>query len=873
MRHIAYGQSGTYPVAILIKNAALNKQEIQKHYVDPLVAQGLDAADIVAMSLDYNQAGKAPVKHIKAYLQGLLPALDDVDTCYLFTCDSDYFKVLAGVRKSEPHYGYTLPCVIPGYEHMHVTLGLNYRALFYDPQQQPRLDLCLHALASSVLGNYQALGTGVIQHAEYPAGHTAIEAALNRLHQYPVLSADIETFSLRFQEAGIATIGFAWDQHSGMAFACDYRCYQEQPAERYYGYKEPNQKIRKLIRKFFETYQGKLRWHNAPFDFRCLIYTLWMKDALDTEGLITGLKVMSRLFDDTKIIAYLATNSTAGNTLGLKPLSHPHTGNYAIEELQDVRKTSLPKLLEYNLVDCLGTNYVYDTYYPIMVQDNQEDLYKSLMLESLVTITQMELTGMPLSAKRVKAVRAELEAIRDQHEKVLRDSPAIKMLNLLVQEDAQQKANAKLKVKQHPLSHFEHKVFNPNSDPQCQYLLYTLMGLPVLEYTKTKQPSVKAKAIEKLIHHTQDPDYKLLLNALIEYKKVDKILTTFIPAFERALEKSDGMIYLHGNFNLGGTVSGRLSSNDPNLQNLPSGSTYGKLIKSCFEPPEDWLMVGADFASLEDRINALLTKDPNKLKVYTDGFDGHCLRTYHYWPELFPHLRETPEDINSIDETHKDARSASKTPTFALTYQGTYKTLMTNSGFTEEEAKRIEANYHQLYAVSTQWTKDKIVTAAQHGYAEVAFGLRIRTPLLKQTLLGHRTTPYEAEAEARTLGNAISGQSYGLLNNRAANEFMQKVWASPYWLDVKPIAMIHDAIYLLIRNDVEVVEWVNRELIKSMEWQDLPEIQHPDVKLGAELDIFWPNWSNAITLPNDATAAEIIDRCQAGMDTYLEKAT
>ena len=217
--------------------------------------------------------------------------------------------------------------------------------------------------------------------------------------------------------------------------------------------------------------------------------------------------------------------------------------------------------------------------------------------------------------------------------------------------------------------------------------------------------------------------------------------------------------------------------------------------------------------------------------------------------------------INSIAEKYKALRNKSKGPTFALTFQGTWKTLVKNIGFSDDEAKEIEANYHNLYQVSDAWVQTQIRKAAQHGYAEAAFGLRIRVPLLEQVVYGTSSMPREAAAEARTLGNAISGQSYGLLNNRAAVEFMQKVWASKYRYDIKPVALIHDAIYLLIRDCVEVVEWANRELILSMQWQELPEIQHPTVKLGAALDIFWPDWSNATTLPNNADQETIRKVC------------
>ena len=109
--------------------------------------------------------------------------------------------------------------------------------------------------------------------------------------------------------------------------------------------------------------------------------------------------------------------------------------------------------------------------------------------------------------------------------------------------------------------------------------------------------------------------------------------------------------------------------------------------------------------------------------------------------------------------------------------------MMKNLGWPEDKAKEIEKGYHGLYQVSDQWVAERIKQAAKDGYVEVAFGLRVRTPLLAQTTLGMKSTPYEAEAEGRTAGNAL-GQSYGLLNNRAAVAFMRKVWVSEFRLDI-----------------------------------------------------------------------------------------
>lgn len=301
-------------------------------------------------------------------------------------------------------------------------------------------------------------------------------------------------------------------------------------------------------------------------------------------------------------------------------------------------------------------------------------------------------------------------------------------------------------------------------------------------------------------------------------------------------------------------------NSNPNMQNLPVRGRYGKTIKTCFAPPPGWLFAGADFSSLEDRISALTTKDPNKLKVYTDGYDGHCLRAHSYFHDQMVDIPDTVDGINSIEHRYPKLRQDSKMPTFALTYQGTWHTLVNNLGLIPAEAKEIEKKYHELYVVSDDWIKAKIKQASKDGFVTGAFGLRLRTPILEQTLLGKKTTPYESLSEGRTAGNML-GQSYGLLNNRAAIEFQRRLLASPYKYDIKPIAHIHDAQYFLVRNQVGVVEWFNKNLVACMQWQELPEIKHPDVHLGGSVELFHPNWSVPYKIKNGASKRAILETC------------
>lgn len=861
-RHTVYVNSDKYPIAILVKDTAFFPAQLRKVYVDVLEKNGISKDDLILVALRYDDADKAPVKWIKERLNIILEGLASISTKYIYCADAAYFKVLTKARKAEPNLGYSLPCKIKGYEHMTVILGVNHKSLLYNPNYAAKLDLSIQTLIDVVSNKYQGLGNNIIKSAQYLTSPADIERGLDSLYQHDALAIDIETGSLDFDKAGIATITFCWNEHEGIAFACDYVPNYENRIDDdgFYGELVPNQTIRDEIKRFLIKYKGTTKWHNSPYDLGILIYELWMYDLLDTDGLLEGLEVVTRDFQDTKVIAYLAINSTAGNRLSLKELAHPFAGNYAKDEIKDIRKIPLPELLEYNLIDGLCTNWVYNKYYPIMVKDDQLDIYQELMMPSQKMIIQVELTGMPLDPKQIPIAKKKLKVIVAAQQKILDASQIIGRLTKRLRHEKMIAANLKLKVKQHKIDHFSEIKFNPGSAPQKVKLVYEEMGLPVLSRTKGKKPSTKGEHIEVLVNHTKDVDKIAVLKALIMFTTADKILSTFIPAFEAAIDKGDGVTWLHGRFNLNGTVSGRLSSSDPNLQNLPASSTYAKLIKACFVAPAGWLFCGSDFNSLEDIISALTTKDPNKLKVYIDGYNGHCLRAFSYFPELLPGIIDTLDSINSIKQKFPTVRQDSKAPTFLLTYGGTWRGMMKNLGWTKAKAKKIEKNYHTMYAVADKWVKDKLHQAAKDGYVTVAFGLRLRTPLLAQTILGNSSTPYEAEKEGRTAGNAL-GQSYCMLNNRATIEFMKRVWASEYRLDIKPIALIHDAIYLVIRDNINIVEWVNTNLIECMEWQDLPELQHDVVKVGAELSIFWPDWSSELVIPNKSTNDEIRMMC------------
>lgn len=241
----------------------------------------------------------------------------------------------------------------------------------------------------------------------------------------------------------------------------------------------------------------------------------------------------------------------------------------------------------------------------------------------------------------------------------------------------------------------------------------------------------------------------------------------------------------------------------------------------------------------------------------TDGYDGHSMRTYAYFTDQMIGIDPTSvESINSIQDKYPTLRGKSKAPTFALTYQGTYLTLMNNCGFDEALARSLEDSFQKLYKVSIDWVSQKLIQASKDGFVTLAFGLRLRTPKLAQVVFGNSKTPSAAAAEGRSAGNAL-GQSWCILNSRAASEFMGEVRTSEYRLDIRPCAHIHDAQYYLIRDDLEALSYTNEKLVKAVQWQDDPAIYHDEVKLGGELSIFYPSWKEEISIPNGLFGQDI----------------
>lgn len=806
MKFTNYAKGQNYKVAV-----QLSMHDFNHNYQSLYLQRFVDKTQFVVFAYDTESsiAGKAHV--LGKFPKGTLLVLSDVNLWKHCTKQRTLPKLEGNIL------------TVDGYHYQY--MPYSQKALYMQKPLQA-LQACVEAVQHFLMtGSNQPI---VKRKGFYPSNAKEVIKAFKYLFKQPALGVDIEATSLKFYKANLVSIAFAPDEKHGVTFHVK-KC-----------------EFESLLVKFFKQYKGKLVWHGGSYDIKALAYMYFNGDSRE----------LFRTYEDTSIIHYICTNSPERFPRDLGTLGAPLCGEYKLskKEITDMMNVDVQKVCEYNLDDARATIWLYSHWRPRIHSEYLYEKFKQWQW----CLVQTELAGMPFNYERKQEVEKEINTtVTDAMSKLLA-IPAVRETAYILRTQQVEKYNSE-HIKQKTEDDFELQ-FNPNSSNQLAVLFYDVLDFKCTEYTATKKRSASSKTLDKLrnqcLGRSDEKECEQIFDYIDKLAKASKIQSTFLPALDKHHHVRDGNYFLHGTFNLAKVVSGRLSSSKPNLTNLPSGSVYGKLFKSIFQAPKGWCYGGADFASLEDRINAILTNDKNKVKVYTDGYDGHSLRAFNFFKDLLPDIEDTVESINSIQDKYADIRTRSKRPTFSLTYDGTWVTLHKDAGFTVEEAKRIEKAWHDMYSEADAYVKARMLEAADKGYLEVAFGLRIYCYGLTRALLNSKNTPYLIQKQIKTLGNAI-GQSYGMLNTDAATKFLLRVYDAGLQNDVLLTGQVHDAIYPMWRDKPEITAWVNNNLVECMaDISEHPVLKH-EIKLGANLDWFVESWAKHVTLPSHIEPEEV----------------
>jgi DNA polymerase-1 len=252
--------------------------------------------------------------------------------------------------------------------------------------------------------------------------------------------------------------------------------------------------------------------------------------------------------------------------------------------------------------------------------------------------------------------------------------------------------------------------FNINSTPQLRTVLFDKLQLPVLKRTKTGA-STDYEVLEQLAAMGHE-----VPRLMIEYREVAKLRSTYVDALPGFVHPETGRV--HTSFNQTGAATGRLSSSNPNLQNIPVRTPRGEAIRRAFVAPPGHLLLTADYSQIELRLLAHLSGDPAFVEAFERGGDIH---------------RQTAAVIFGVPETEvtPEMRARAKTINFGTIYgQGPFA-LSRQLGITQDEAKTFIRQYFERFAGVRAWLDATVEEARRRGYVETLFGRRRYVPELK----------------------------------------------------------------------------------------------------------------------------------------------
>jgi DNA polymerase-1 len=324
--------------------------------------------------------------------------------------------------------------------------------------------------------------------------------------------------------------------------------------------------------------------------------------------------------------------------------------------------------------------------------------------------------------------------------------------------------------------------FNLGSPKQLGVILYEKLGLPVLKKTAKGQPSTAEEVLAKLA----EDDYRLP-KVLMEYRSMSKLKSTYTDRLPEQINPRTGRI--HTSYHQAVASTGRLSSSDPNLQNIPVRTAEGRRIRQAFVAPTGYKLLAADYSQIELRIMAHLSRDEGLMNAFRNNLDVHTATA----AEVFK---------VELDQVTSDQRRSAKAINFGLIYGMGAQKLGKDIGVDTKTAKAYIDTYFARYPGVREYMDRTRAQAADQGYVETFFGRRLYLPEINSN------KPQERAAAERTAINApMQGTAADIIKKAmvAVDE-----WLTSSGLDAKVILQVHDELVLEVREDL--VDHVSNEI-------------------------------------------------------------
>ena len=350
--------------------------------------------------------------------------------------------------------------------------------------------------------------------------------------------------------------------------------------------------------------------------------------------------------------------------------------------------------------------------------------------------------------------------------------------------------------------------FNLNSPKQLGEIFFEKLKHPVVKKTASGAPSTDEEVLQKLAE-----DYPLP-KLLLEYRGLSKLKSTYTDKLPKMVNPTTGRV--HTNYGQAIAVTGRLSSNEPNLQNIPVRTAEGRRIREAFIASPGNVIVSADYSQIELRIMAHLSEDPAMLRAFASGDDIH---------------RATAAEIFgiSLDEVQAEQRRAAKVINFGLIYGMSAFGLAGNLGIERAAAQMYMEKYFNRFAGVKRFMDDLRQQAKSHGFVETVFGRRLWLPEINSP-----NGPRRQAAERAAINAPMQGTAADLI--KLAMIAVQN-WLDREKLKSLMVMQVHDELVLDVPQD-------ELDQVKQTLPQLMAGVAQLKVPLVADLG-YGPNWEQA----------------------------
>ncbi|ACN85040.1 DNA polymerase I [Brachyspira hyodysenteriae] len=421
-------------------------------------------------------------------------------------------------------------------------------------------------------------------------------------------------------------------------------------------------------------------------------------------------KSIGNMYFDTMVAAYLI-NPTRGrynmDDLAIAYLSY-NTIKYA--DLTDNAKKTLldaplKDVVEYACEDADVTFRFYECFAPLLKTHNLEDLFFNIEMPLVSVLADMEFDGVYISSERMKALSDEYSSLLEKtKEKIYKEAG---------------------------------EEFNLQSPKQLEYILFDKMGIPPTKKTKTGF-STDEEVLTELSQKYKIAEY------MLTYRKYAKLKNTYLDVFPTLINEKTGRI--HASFNQTVTATGRLSSSEPNLQNIPVRGEEGREIRNTFIPEKGNLLIAADYSQIELRLLAHFSNDPTLVEAFKNNDDIH---------------RKTAMKIYSVSKEHVTAsmRNIAKIINFSIIYGKTAFGLSKELGIKRKEAEDFIKGYFSTYSRVKPFCEEVVEEVRNKGFVRTMCG-RIRD--LSKTINSSNAMARN-EAERMALNTLIQGSAADMI--------------------------------------------------------------------------------------------------------------